>query len=114
MVEIANQLILNGSVARPGVGLKVYTFTEEMARLGQLVPGVYVESVTASSPAELAGMQAGDVIVKLNGQALTDSDVLVSYCRSCTPGDTLNLTVYRGGEYLDITIEIGNINSFSK
>ena len=114
VVEIANQLILNGSVARPGVGLKVYTFTEEMARLGQLVPGVYVESVTASSPAELAGMQAGDVIVKLNGQALTDSDVLVSYCRSCTPGDTLNLTVYRGGEYLDITIEIGNINSFSK
>lgn len=114
VVEIANQLILNGSVARPGVGLKVYTFTEEMARLGQLVPGVYVESVTASSPAELAGMQAGDVIVKLNGQTLTDSDVLVSYCRSCTLGDTLNLKVYRGGEYLDIAIEIGNINSFSK
>lgn len=113
VIDIVNTIIIYGSVERPGIGIQVNTLEEASARVNGLVPGVYVVSITAGGPGEQAGLQAGDVIVAYNGEAVTDHNVLVSYCQSCSVGDSLNLTVYRNGQYLDVVLVIGNINNFS-
>lgn len=113
VIDIVNTIIIYGSVERPGIGIQVNTLEEASARVNGLVPGVYVVSITAGGPGEQAGLQAGDVIVAYNGEAVTDHNVLVSYCQSCSVGDSLNLTVYRNGQYLDVVLVIGNINDFS-
>lgn len=113
VIDIVNTIIIYGSVERPGIGIQVNTLEEAAARVNGLVPGVYVVSITAGGPGEQAGLQAGDVIVAYNGEAVTDHNVLVSYCQSCSVGDSLNLTVYRNGQYLDVVLVVGNINDFS-
>lgn len=114
VIDIANQILMFGGVPRPGIGLQAITITDTQARMQGLVAGVLVDSVTAGSPAEQAGLQADDIIVKLNGEVLTTVDELVSYCQSCAIGDSMTLTIYRGGQYLDVVLVVGNINDFSK
>lgn len=114
VIDIANQILIYGGVDRPGVGLQVQDLTETAAQLKGLISGVLVAGVTAGGPAEEAGLQVNDIIVKLNGEELENRDVLVSYCQSCAVGDSMTLTVYRNGQYLDIVLVIGNINDFSE
>lgn len=113
VIDIANQILMYGGVPRPGIGLQAITITDTQARMQGLVAGVLVDSVTAGSPAEQAGLQADDIIVKLNGEVLTTVDELVSYCQSCAIGDSMTLTIYRSGQYLDVVLVVGNINDFS-
>ncbi len=113
VIDIANQILMYGGVPRPGIGLQAITITDTQARMQGLVAGVLVDSVTAGSPAEQAGLQADDIIVKLNGEVLTTVDELVSYCQSCAIGDSMTLTIYRNGQYLDVVLVVGNINDFS-
>jgi len=59
-------------------------------------------------PADQAGVLAGDIITEANGEVITTHQQLVNIVLGCMIGDELKLKVYRDGEYLDITIVIGN------
>ena len=69
-------------------------------------PGVRIESVAPESPAERAGLQAGDVLVRIEGQELVDlrgySDVL----KTLEPGQTVTATLLRAGEELEISVTV--------
>lgn len=106
--KIMEILITKGVVDRPGVGITVSTIDEELAEANGVPQGAYVESVVKDRPAAEAGVQAGDIIVEANGKTITDKDELVDIVLSCTIGDELKIKVYRDGEYLDLTIVIGN------
>jgi len=106
--KIMEILITEGIVERPGIGITVSTVTEELAEANGVPVGAYVESVVKDRPAAEAGLQAGDIIVEANGETITDHDELVSIVLGCTIGDELNVSVYRDGEYIDLTIVIGN------
>lgn len=106
--KIMEILITKGSVERPGVGITVSTVTEETAEENGVPVGALVESVVKDRPADKAGVQAGDIIVEANGNAIKDKDALVKEVLSCTIGDELKIKVYRDGEYLEITIVVGN------
>lgn len=114
VLTIANTLIQHGCIPRPGIGITVYTLSEEDAESAALIPGVLVDSVNVGSPAESAGLRSGDVIVSCNGEALTDKDRLVEMVQAVPIGDPLTFSVYRNGEYLDITVSIGNMNDFNR
>ena len=102
VIAVANILIQNGFIPRPGIGITVYTLSKEDATALHLVEGIFVETVNEGSPAEFAGVKPGDVIVKLNGNAVSDKDELVEAVRATPIGKTILLTVYREGEYIDI------------
>ncbi|HRX57370.1 MAG TPA: trypsin-like peptidase domain-containing protein [Eubacteriales bacterium] len=106
--KIMEILITEGIVERPGVGITVSTVTEELAEANGVPVGAYVESVVKDRPAAEAGVLAGDIIVEANGKTITDHEELVDIVLSCTIGDELKIKVYRDGEYLDLTIVIGN------
>jgi serine protease Do len=106
--KIMEILITVGYVERPGIGITVGTITQSMAEESGIPIGAYVESVVKDRPADLAGLMAGDIIVEANGKTINDQEELVNLVLGCMIGDELYIKVYRDGEYLDLTIVIGN------
>ena len=77
-------------------------FTEEW--LPDLEGSALVIAVTPGSPAEAAGLQEGDRITALNGEALPEGGRLDQAIAAWSPGDTVSLTVARAGEELPLTV----------
>jgi putative serine protease PepD len=65
--------------------------------------GAVVQEVTPDSPAARAGLQAGDVVVSIDGKAVQDRSELVAAIRGHKPGDKVTLVVVRGGNETTIT-----------
>ena len=62
-----------------------------------------VQEVTPDSPAARAGLQAGDVVVSIDGKAVQNHSELVAAIRGHKPGDKVTLVVVRGGNETTIT-----------
>jgi putative serine protease PepD len=102
--NIAQQLIDNGSAqhAYLGVSLKDGTATAD----GVTRRGATVVSVTDGSPAAKAGLQANDVIVAIDKQAVSGADSLTGYVRAEPSGTKVTLTIVRGGKSSDIDVTL--------
>jgi len=72
------------------------------------VKGVSVQSVTAGGPAAQAGLSAGDVIVKLNGQSVVATREFVPLVRKMEPGTEAKLTVLRAGSEKEIPVQVAS------
>ncbi len=105
--DIITQLIENGFVTKPYLGITVVTVSETDAQRYNLVEGAYVNAVTSGSCAETAGLQQGDVITAVNDIAVASAAELISAKNNYAPGDTITLTVNRNGEELklDVTLD---------
>ncbi len=105
--DIISDLITYNKVRRPYIGISGRDLDEETASRYNLVEGVYVVSVEEYSAAELAGIQAGDVIIAADGETITTIDELNEIKNTHSIGDTMTLTIYRDGETEDVTITLG-------
>lgn len=76
------------------------------------VKGVGVESVVDGSPAQAAGIQAGDVILKVNGDEITSARKLTRLIGEISPDHQARITVLRGGSERDITVTVGKRPGF--
>lgn len=92
----------------PYIGLYVSTVTADIAKDYDIPKGVFIKEVVADSPAMLAGLQNGDVIVKINGENISTDMVYSNKISQLIPGTTCELTVMRqsGSEYYALTCEI--------
>ena len=108
-MDVAQQLMDTGKVARGWLGVLIQEVTSELAEsFGLDKPhGALVGQVLADSPAESAGVQAGDIIVGFNGKAVATSRELPPLVGRIRPGTTVDVTVIREGEEktLRVTIE---------
>ncbi len=103
---IAGQIIANGSIARPNVGIRYQTIDPTIAQRYNLPVqwGVYVVDVTANSPADRAGIQVGDIITQIGDYPLSDSQPYLNALFHYAPGDTVKIKVARGSKTLDLTL----------
>lgn len=105
---IIKDLIDNGYVkGRPVIGIGGRAVTEEDARAYNLKVGVYVSSMTPNSPAYMAGVKIGDIIVECNGKKVTTVDEINDIKNKFQPGDTLEIKVHRQGSYKTIQVILG-------
>lgn len=105
---IIEDLIANGYVkGRPVIGIGGRAVTERDAQAYDLKVGVYVVSMTADSPAYMAGIKIGDIITECQGSKIETVDDLNEIKNKHKVGDTLNLKVYRQGKYVDIKLILG-------
>ena len=109
-MEIAQQLIENGAVIRPALGVKILDVMDANTanQLGVSTTGVYVVEVTAGGGAEAAGVQAGDRIIAVDDTAVSSSNSVKSYLADKQVGDTVNLQVEREGKVLTLTVTLGS------
>lgn len=76
--------------------------------------GVLVLEVTEDSPAEEAGIKAGDVILEYDGKAVSDADRLVKYVRDGDPGDAVELKIKRKRRTQTVDVELGKTEGAAK
>ena len=117
-----DQIIDNGSVVRPRMGVTVVTLDGPDEPMRRYPPaGAQVYSVEPNTPADKAGLQEKDVITEANGARIKSSLDMVTAVDKCKEGEPMELTVYRynydldgnvsgGYEELHLTLELAIID----
>jgi putative serine protease PepD len=96
--RIVTELIANGHATHPFLGVS-------LADAGN---GARIARVEAGSPAADAGLKAGDVITAIDGRSVSSADDVVQRLSAMSPGDSVTLTVQRGGSATTIHATLGN------
>ena len=107
VLDIVERLITEGPIRRPAVGINVTTVTQAISELEGVPTGVRVEGVVRGGPGAKAGLKAGDIIVDANGKTISENSELTRLIADSRIGDAVALHVYRAGEYLDLTVILG-------
>jgi S1-C subfamily serine protease len=71
------------------------------------VKGLRLTGVRAGSPADSAGLKAGDVVVEFAGEPVTDLNTYSSALYARQPGDEVDVVVMRNGERLTLRVRLG-------
>lgn len=108
-VQVINELKSSGTVKRGWLGVKIQTVTKDMAEgLGlDSAHGALVSEVTKDSPAQKAGLRAGDAITSVNGRRIDDSRDLARKIADYAPGTTVAVIVRRGDRDRTIDVNLG-------
>lgn len=103
---IVDELIKNGKIVRPYIGISGISLDDNMAKRYNLVKGVYVAKIESSSSAYNSGIKVGDVIVKIDDKEITTIEELNEIKNSKNVGDTVKITVYRDGKNIEINVKL--------
>jgi len=108
-MQVSSQLQATGHVTRGKIGVTIQRVTQGLSdSFGLPQPeGALVSSVEKGGPAEKAGIEPGDVILKLNGTPLNSSDELPVLVAGITPGTAVNLQIWRNHAARDISVTLG-------
>ena len=109
--RVMDQIVDHGHVVRGFLGATIQNVTPTMAKaLGMTdAEGVLIGDVTPKGPAAQAGVKPGDVVVKINGQPVSDSAALRLQVSETDPGAIVPLTVRRGNSTLDLNVKLGEL-----
>ncbi len=111
--DVADQLIASGKVEHPWLGISVTDLTPSIAQsLGtHAKSGVVIAQVSSGSPAERAGLKEGDVITAFAGQSVKTYADLLGFLRGTAPGQSIPVTVDRGGTQRTLHVTVGRRSS---
>lgn len=112
--RVATSLINQGSFDYPWLGVSLSNLTPQMIKSKGLdtINGVLVDNIIAGSPAKAAGIDIGDIIIAMDGNAIVDIAELTSYLGEYkSPGDEATITVIRGNTRLELSVTIGKLPS---
>ncbi|GHI01517.1 S1C family serine protease [Neobacillus kokaensis] len=114
VIPIVNQLIKNGKIERPYIGIGLADLDEvPQVYWGDLpknvTKGVIVMNIDPNSAAARGGFQPKDVIVSMNGEKIANSSELRKYLYSkVKSGDKIKFEVYRDGKLKNLTVKLTN------
>lgn len=104
--SVAGQLIENGIVRRGFLGISGILSAPMEAAGRHLGRGVFVGGVVNNRAADRAGIRRGDIIARINGQPVENSEQFRSEISSSNPGEALVLTVFREGQFIELPVEL--------
>ena len=106
--RVSDQLRSNGRVIRGRIGVQIAAVTKEVAEsIGLGKPaGALVQGVEAGGPAEKAGVEAGDIITKVDGKAIDKSSDLPRIIGGIKPGSKVGLQVFRRGSTREMSVTV--------
>ena len=120
---IAAQLQREGKVAHPYLGVQMVSLTPELAKQNNTDPnspiqipevnGVLVMRVVPNSPAASAGIRRGDVIVQIDGQAITTAEQLQNVVENSRLGQVLQVKVQRGNQTQQLSVRTAELQNAS-
>ena len=110
-MRVSEQLRASGRVTRGRIGVQIAPVTKEVAEsigLGK-AQGVLVRGVEEGSPAEKAGIEAGDIITRFDGKPIEKPADLPRAVGNTKPGSQVSLTVFRRGTTKDLKVTVSEI-----
>ncbi len=110
-VRVADQLRSTGRVTRGRIGVQIGEVNKEVAEaIGLGRPqGALVRGVEAGAPAQKAGIEAGDIILKFDGKAIEKSSDLPRLVGNTKPGSRATVTVLRRGSQRDLSVTVAEL-----
>jgi Do/DeqQ family serine protease len=117
--QIAEQLVANGKVEHPYLGIQMVGLTPEIQEnlnnnpnSGMTVKednGVLIVRVVADSPADRAGLRTGDVVQKINGKTVSQADEVQTIVNDIQVGNSVSLELRRDSKTLDVNVRTGTL-----
>lgn len=110
-MEVQSQLRTSGKVSRGRIGVMIQEVTKELAdSFGLSKPqGALVASIEKGSPADKAGLETGDVILRFNDKAVNQSSDLPRVVGNTKPGTKAGLQVWRNGASKELILTVGEM-----
>ncbi|MFZ2855184.1 MAG: PDZ domain-containing protein, partial [Rhodocyclaceae bacterium] len=110
-MDVQGQLRASGKVSRGRIGVVIQEVTKDLAESFGLskAQGAAVSAVEKGSPAEKAGIEPGDVILKYDGKSVGSSGELPRLIGATRPGSKVQVQVWRKGTTKDLAVLIGEI-----
>ena len=112
-IRVSDQLRASGRVTRGRIGVQIDQVTKEVAEsIGLGKPqGALIRGVEEGSPAEKAGIEAGDIITRFDGKAIEKASDLPRLVGNTKPGSRVGLTVFRRGANKDLNITVAEVQA---
>ena len=110
IIDILGDLKTSGYVTgRPSLGVSLVDITSADSMFMYRVDreGTYVSELTSGGAAETAGVQVGDCIIKVGDEEVTTSSEVKNVLSNYKAGDTINITVYRDGQEITLSVTLG-------
>ena len=113
---IVQQLISGEEIQRGYLGIQIQPIDADMANALGVEPrrGEFIQSVQPGEPAERAGLRAGDVVLKVNGEDVTPDQTLSWLVANIAPGTTVPLRILRDGSQSNLNVTVGRRPSESE
>ena len=110
-MEVETQLAQGGKMQRGRLGVSVQSLDQDLARsFGMTTPqGALVSQVQEDMPAAKAGIKAGDVILKVDGDVIEDSASLSRLIAGKKPGETVAINLLRDGQSKQVPVALGSM-----
>ncbi len=96
--SIVDEFVANGKISRPYLGVSYRLVTKDLALLNDVPQGAYVQEILNDSPADKAQLEAGDIITKIDNQAIDSDTKLSDIIQQKKVGDNISLEVWTDGK----------------
>ncbi len=103
---LLESFLQEGRIVRPYLGVAYTVITKDVATVKRLPEGAFVQQVLKDSPADKAGIKAGDIISNLDGVEVNEGSSISTIVNKRKVGDKIEVLLDRGGEKLTIEIEL--------
>ena len=110
--KISDELINNGPIKHPYLGIKMGKLEEEQIKaegLPEGTIGAYVVEIVPESPAQIGGILPGDILQKVDGEDIDDPTKIASIVRTRKVGDKLHVRLLRNGQIKVLTLKVGTL-----
>jgi len=114
--NVMDQILEHGKVIRGQLGVSIQGVDPDLAKAFGLTHGggALVGDVTPGSPAAKAGIERGDIILGMNGQAVNGPDDLSLRVAQTAPGTAVHLKIFRNGAAKDVVVTLGELSEEAK
>ncbi len=112
-MRVSDQLRTTGRVSRGRIGVEIAPVTKDVAEsigLGK-AQGVLLRGIEEGSPAEKAGLEAGDIITRFDGKPIDKPADLPRAVGNTKPGSKVSITVYRRGTFKELSITVAEVEA---
>lgn len=107
--QVMEQIAVSGSVTRGWIGIEAQDITPELAESFKLaqVRGSLIAGVLRNSPADVAGIKAGDVLLAINGKEVADSSSMLNLIAVLKPNEKAVLKIARAEKEINVNVTVG-------
>ncbi|MES2182765.1 MAG: Do family serine endopeptidase [Pseudomonadota bacterium] len=107
--QVMEQIMTKGNVTRGWIGIEAQDITPELAESFKLnlAEGALVAGVLRGSPADRAGLRAGDILLAIEGKPISDSGSMLNLIAGLTPNQNATLKISRAEKIINVTVVIG-------
>jgi serine protease Do len=95
-----------GNIQTPFIGIRYRLVTRDIALLNSVPQGAFVQEILADSPASKAGIEPGDIITKIDNQAITEENKIAQVVQSKKVGDNITLEIWRDNNTKTVNLNL--------